>query len=56
MLDRSSNEEKFVYSPTHAEVRKPIYSSSVGRWKHYERHMAPFLDRLEPFVREFGYD
>jgi hypothetical protein len=22
------------------QVRKPLYQSSVGRWRHYERHLA----------------
>jgi len=28
------------------QVRQPIYSRSVGRWRHYERHLAPLLDAL----------
>ncbi|HLY57498.1 MAG TPA: sulfotransferase [Stellaceae bacterium] len=26
------------------QVRQPIYTSSVGRWKNYERHLGPMLD------------
>jgi len=29
-----------------AQVRQPIYSSSVGLWKRYERHLQPLLDQL----------
>jgi len=29
------------------QVRQPIYTSSVGRWRHYERHLAPLLDALD---------
>ncbi len=28
------------------QVRQPIYSSSIGRWRHYERHLGPLLDAL----------
>ena len=28
------------------QVNKPIYSSSVGRWKNYESHLGPMLDEL----------
>lgn len=28
------------------QVRQPIYSSSVGRWKAYEKHLGPLLDAL----------
>lgn len=27
-----------------AQVRKPIYKTSVARWKHYERHLGPLLN------------
>ena len=53
---RSTLERKTVSSPTHAEVRLPVYSKAVGRWKHYERHIAPYLKGIDPFVKAFGYD
>jgi hypothetical protein len=28
------------------QVRQPIYSSSVGRWRNYERHLGPLFDAL----------
>ena len=28
------------------EVRKPIYTSSVGRWRHFARHLGPLHDAL----------
>lgn len=30
------------------QVRKPLYSSSVGRWRRYEKHLAPLVERLNP--------
>lgn len=35
-----------------AQVRQPIYSSSVGRWKCYQQQLAPFVSKLE----EHGID
>jgi hypothetical protein len=29
------------------QVRQPLYASSVGRWRHYQRHLAPLLPALE---------
>jgi tetratricopeptide (TPR) repeat protein len=29
------------------QVRQPIYTHAVARWKHYERALAPLLARLE---------
>ncbi len=28
------------------QVRKPIYQKSVGRWKHYEKHLGPLFEAL----------
>lgn len=33
------------------QVRKPMYSSSIGRWKHYERHLGPLLLALSEAAR-----
>jgi hypothetical protein len=47
--------EKIVRSPTYKDVTQPVYHKSVGRWQHYARHFEPVLDKLAPFVKEFGY-
>lgn len=26
------------------QVRQPIYQSSIGRWRHYEKHIAPLME------------
>ena len=46
---------KVVNSPTHEAVREPVYARAVGRWRHYEKYLGPYLDRLEPYVRALGY-
>jgi hypothetical protein len=33
-----------------AQVRRPIYASSSGHWRHYERHLGVLLKTL----REHG--
>jgi hypothetical protein len=35
-----------VYTASVWQVRQPMYASSVGRWRHYERHLGPMLDVL----------
>ncbi|WP_026608965.1 tetratricopeptide repeat-containing sulfotransferase family protein [Methylocaldum szegediense] len=47
---------KYVNSPSHGQVAQPLYTSSVGRWKHYEAEFAPISKMLEPFVTAFGYE
>ena len=34
------------------QVRQPIYDSSVGRWQHYARHLAPLERGLAGLPRE----
>lgn len=43
-------------TPTYHDVTQPIYSRALGRWKKYERWLAPHLPLLEPFVKAFGYE
>jgi len=46
---------KRVTSPTYEAVTKPIYASSIGRWKNYQQYLEPVLDQLDPFIEQFGY-
>lgn len=36
-----------VRTASAAQVRKPIYKSSVERWRVYEKHLAPLIEALE---------
>ena len=47
---------KIVRSPTFAEVTKPLYRGSVGRWKKYQKYFEPHLAKLAPLLRTFGYE
>ena len=38
------------------QIRNPIYSASVGRWRHYARHLAPLLSELEKPDRPRQWD
>jgi len=47
---------KYIASPSFNQVAQPLYSSSVGRWRHYEKEYAAISAWLQPFISEFGYD
>jgi tetratricopeptide (TPR) repeat protein len=49
-------QQKHVHSPTYEAVTKPVYSSSVGRWRNYAKQLEPCQEILQPFVEAFGYD
>ncbi len=38
---RASDPQRIVNSPSQAAVRQPIYTRSIGRWRHYERFLKP---------------
>lgn len=35
-----------VDTPSDWQVREPIHTRSIGRWRHYEKHLEPLLDTL----------
>ena len=45
-LDFHQNERN-VMTPSNIQVRRPMYSDSVGRWRRYERHLQPLKDALQ---------
>jgi tetratricopeptide (TPR) repeat protein len=38
--------KRTVATCSYEQVQRPIYSSSIARWKHYERYLAPLLKGL----------
>lgn len=40
------NNRRPVGTHSHGEVRKPIYSQSIQRWRHYEKHIGELLEAL----------
>jgi tetratricopeptide (TPR) repeat protein len=38
---------RVISTPTRNEVRQPISSAPVGRWRRYERHLGPLLAALQ---------
>lgn len=40
--------DRGVRTPSRWQVRQRLYASSVGRWKHYERHLQPLRELLAP--------
>ena len=47
---------KIVRSPTYADVAKPVFKTAIGRWRNYQKYLEPALEKLEPFVKTFGYE
>ncbi len=39
--------DRVVTTASHAQVKRPIYTTSVNRHRHYLRHLAPLIEALE---------
>jgi tetratricopeptide (TPR) repeat protein len=48
--------QKLVRSPTYADVTQKVYKRARGRWRNYQKYLEPHLEKLEPFVKVFGYE
>ena len=44
------NTKRSIRTASVTQVRQPIYTSSVERWRHYERFLGPLLDALGDLV------
>lgn len=42
-------------TPSYAQVSQPLNDRSVGRWKHYQKQLAPYMDAIAPVVRALDY-
>ena len=45
--------QREVKTASVTQVRKPIYTTSVNRWRKYEPYLKPLLDELGPLVKEY---
>lgn len=49
-------QQKLMRSPNYADVGKPVHQRARGRWRNYQKYLEPYLEKLEPFVKAFGYE
>lgn len=38
--------KKSVHTASVSQIRQPMYKTSADRWRHYEKHIGPLLDKL----------
>ncbi len=43
---RFYDSKRVVNTASYDQVRQPIYSRSIGRWRHYERQLGPLIEAL----------
>lgn len=44
-----------IDTPSYRQVTEPLHNRAKGRWRRYEKQMAPVLPILEPWIDAFGY-
>jgi tetratricopeptide (TPR) repeat protein len=45
----------FISTPSYSQVVQPVNQKAVGRWRAYERHLAPITPLLQPYLERWGY-
>jgi hypothetical protein len=45
-----------IDTPSYGQVYRPLYSSSIGRWRRYAKELDPIQALLAPAVSRLGYD
>lgn len=46
---------RYIASPSFSQVAQPLYSSSVGRWRHFATEYEAIMNWLQPYINEFQY-
>ena len=46
---------RYARTASYAQVTEPLYDHSVGRWRHYRRHLEPIIPILAPVMERLGY-
>jgi hypothetical protein len=46
--------ERPVRTASSEQVRQPIYSQSINRWRNYEQHLGELIEVLEPALPRYA--
>lgn len=47
--------KRVARTASYAQVTQKLYSSSLGRWRHYRKPLASAIEILEPCLKKLGY-
>jgi tetratricopeptide (TPR) repeat protein len=47
--------QRLVRTPSYQAIARPVYSSSIGKWKNYADELQPLMESLDPFIDAFNY-
>jgi tetratricopeptide (TPR) repeat protein len=43
-------------TPSYQQVSQPLYTRSIGKWRHYSKQIESAFSILEPWVKQLGYE
>lgn len=46
---------RFVSTPSHVAITKPINKKAIGNWHKYKDQIEPYTSILQPYIEAFGY-
>ena len=49
-------QKRIIRTPSAKQVIQKPYTSSIGKWRHYEKQMQPVLPILNKWAAQFDYD
>ena len=45
--------DRTVRTASYQQIRRPLYSSSVGRWKNYAAHLGTLIEHLDSEIHNY---
>lgn len=45
----------YISTPSYSQVVQPVNQKAVGRWRAYERHLAPVIPQLQTYLERWDY-
>jgi len=49
------NSARYSRTISHKQIKEPLYDRSVGRWRNYQKFLAPVLEKVRPICEREGY-
>lgn len=52
VMDRQDS-QRSVRTLSVWQVRQPVYQSSKGKWRRYEKHLGPLIEAIGPYIESY---
>jgi hypothetical protein len=46
----------YVRGPSYADLKEPLFSDRINRYRHYTAELKPIVPILEPWIEKLGYN